>query len=360
MENLNFAPALRKNIIHTFLSLTFIVLVLSSCDPYQKLLKSSDYKLKLSKSKEFYNEGKYTKAIPLFEELISVYKGTEDVEDLYFFYPFCHYGTGDYLLSTYYFRRFVEYYPKSLRAEEARFMSAYSLYKLSPLPSLEQDYTQDAIDAFQLFINNYPMSQKVTEANSLIDELRMKLEKKAIASAQLYFDMKDYKAAGVAFNNLLLDFPGTDEEERIRYTILESNFLLAENSIRSKQEERYETTIDAFRSFKKKYPESNSLKEAKRMNKESKLAIEDIYFNDIKNALTAGNRAFRENKMTFYDEAISSYEIFLEKYPESSRLRDAEKLYNQCMVQIDKLEKKGSILNNLLGKEENEAGATTE
>lgn len=345
MEKLNFAPTLSKKLTYTLVSLLTIVITLSSCDPYQKLLKSNDYDLKFKKSKEFYNEGKYSKAIPIFEELMSVYKGTKDVEDLYFFYPFCHYGSGDYLLSSYYFKRFVEYYPKSLNTQEARFMSAYSLYKLSPLASLEQDYTQDAIDAFQLFANTYPQSEKVAECNKLIDELRAKLEIKAIASAQLYFDMKDYKAAGVAFNNLLLDFPGTGQEDRIRFTALQSNFLLAENSIRIKQEERYQTAIDAFQAYERKFPEGNSIKEARNIHKDSKLGIEQLYFNDIKNALALGNRSLRENKMEYFNETIEAYETFIEKFPESKVIRDAEKLYNQCLDLIEKHEKKGFFSN---------------
>lgn len=349
MEKLNFAPTLSKKITYTLASLITIVMTLSSCDPYQKLLKSNDYDLKFKKSKEFYNEGKYTKAIPLFEELMSVYKGTKDVEDLYYFYPYCHFGTGDYLLSSYYFKRFVEYYPKSLNTEEARFMSAFSLYKLSPLSSLEQDYTQDAIDAFQLFANTYPQSEKVAECNKFIDELRAKLELKAIASAQLYFDMKDYKAAGVAFNNLLLDFPGTEQEDRIRFTALQSNFLLAENSIRTKQEERYQAAIDAFQAYNKKFPEGNNIKEAKRIHRQAKLGIEQLYFDDIKNALAAGNRSLRENKMEYFNQTIDAYETFIEKFPESKVIREAEKLYNQCLELIEKHEKKG-FLNKIVDK----------
>ncbi len=343
MEICTFASALKKSFIYTLFSFLLIITTLSSCDPYQQLLKSNDYELKLTKAKEFYNVGKYTKALPLFEELMSVYKGTKDVEELYYFYPYCHYGTGDYLLSSYYFKRFIEYYPKSFRTEEARFMSAYSLYKLSPVPSLEQDYSQNAIDAFQLFANTYPNSDKIAECNKLIDELRLKMEEKSIAAAQLYYDMKNYRAAGVAFNNLLLDFPGSEQEERIRFTALKSNFLFAENSITSKKEERYKVAIEAFQAFKNKFPNSKNLNEAKRIHKESKLGIEQVYFDDIKNALSAGNRALRENKKQYFDTCIEAYETFIEKFPKSKSIRDAEKLYNQCLDQIEKLENKGFL-----------------
>ncbi len=243
---------------------------------YQKLLKSSDYDLKLQKAKQYYNSGNYIKAIPLFEELIGILKGTQDVEDLYYFYPYCYFGQGDYQFASYYFKNFIDYYPRSPKAEDARFMSAYCMYKLSPVIDLDQSFTHKAIEAFQLFANTYPESEKIEECNQLMDEMRKKLEVKSYRAAKLYYDMRDYKSAAKALNNMLLDFPETDEREEVNFLILKSNFLYAENSIEEKQEERYNSTVAAYLSFIEKFAESEYLKEAEDIYEKSNKELDRL------------------------------------------------------------------------------------
>ena len=160
-------------LIGLFLPLVFL---LSSCDPYQKLLKSSDYELKLAKAKEYYNNGACEKAIPLFEELMSVYKGTRDVENMYYYYAYAHYCNHDYVLASHYFKSFVDYYPRSNNAENASYMIGFCEYQMSPKASLDQEDTKKAIEGLQLYINQYPTGTRVDEANKLMDELRSKLE----------------------------------------------------------------------------------------------------------------------------------------------------------------------------------------
>jgi len=266
--------ASRNGIFGVFL--LFLILTSACSNGYQKVLKSTDYDFKLSKAKEYYNDGQYVKALPLFEELMTVYKGTKDVEQLYYIYPYCHYGLGDYLIAAFYFENFLDYYPRSRYAEEARFMMAYCQYKMSPKASLEQTYTLKAIDGFQLFVNQYPESEKVGECNSLMDEMRVKLEEKAILSAQLYYDMKDYRAAAVAFNNVMQEFPETEKRERLEFTVLESYFLLAENSIASKELERYKQVVETYILYIDRYPESKNARSAEKMYDRSLEQIEKL------------------------------------------------------------------------------------
>lgn len=243
----------------------FIVLIVTSCDPYQKLLKSSDYDLKYKKAKEYYNTGEYYKALPLLEELMTIYKGTKNTEKLYYFYAYSHYGQGDYIFASHYFQRFVNLYPKSIYTEDAQFMIGYCFYKMSPVVSLEQTNTQKALESLQLFITKYPESEKLARCNELIDELRQKLEIKAVQSAELYFDIRNYKAAATSFNSVLIDFPDTNEKESILFKILKSHYLLAQNSVKAKRMERYKTAVEAYYDFIDKYPKSKFAKEAEKI-----------------------------------------------------------------------------------------------
>ena len=161
------------------------IVVLSSCSKYQKILKSSDYSLKFTKAKEYYDKKDYVRALPLFEELMTVYRGTSKAEDCFFFYSYCKYGLEDYLLASYHFKNFYKTFPKSERAEEAMYLNAYCYYLDSPRYTLDQSNTLLAINEFQLFLTMYPNSVKVTECNELMDKLMLKLHYRLLNLYQL-------------------------------------------------------------------------------------------------------------------------------------------------------------------------------
>jgi outer membrane protein assembly factor BamD len=152
-------------------------------------------------------------------------------------------------------------------------MSAYSHYKLSPIYRLDQSYSDKAIDGFQLFINTYPTSERVKEANRLIDEMRKKLEEKSLAEGQLYYDIKEYQSATRVFENVLKEYPDSKDTERVRYLIVKSFYLLAENSVYEKKEERLEETITRANAFLARYAKSDYNKDIKKFIDNSKKSL---------------------------------------------------------------------------------------
>lgn len=243
--------------------LVFVVLVsfAFSCK-YNKLLKSTDFDLKYKMAVEYFNKKDYNKAFPLFEELLTLYKGTTKAEDIYYYYAYTNYHLGDYILAGYHFKNFAKTFPHSKRAQECSFMNAYCYYLDSPEASLDPTNTTKAIAELQTFINKYPTSDSLDRCNILIDDLRGKLERKSFNAAMLYFKTQDYRAAIVAFKNTLKDFPDIASREELNFMIVKSNYLLAINSIESKKAERLQNTADAYLKFLDTYPQSRFLKEA--------------------------------------------------------------------------------------------------
>lgn len=245
------------NIVFPVLIMAFI---LSSCSrDYDKLLKSDDFALKLAKAYEYFEAEDYYKAQILFEQARPFYRGTKELEKIYFYYTYSQYHQKKYILSAYYFKDFSKNYPNSEYAEEASYMAAYSSYMLSPNYKLEQTTTQNAIDGFQLFINSYPNSDRVERCNILIDELRAKKEKKAIATADLYFKLKEYQAATHCYKNVLKDYPDTRSAADIRMKILRASYALAVNSVDTKKVERFENTIVEYKELKERHADNPAL-----------------------------------------------------------------------------------------------------
>jgi len=247
------------------LALLIAGIVLTSCSEYQKALKNEDVKVKYEVAEKLYEEKKYKKAIRLFEQISPNYTGKPQGERIYYFLANCYFNVEDYYLAAYQFERFAKSYPKSEKVEEALYKNALSQYKLSPKYSIDQTETVTALEKMQLFINKYPESEFLDEANKMSAELRTKLEKKAFEIAKQYNTIRDYKAGAKALDLFLSEYPGSPFREEALYQKFLSYYYLGMNSILAKQEERLTEAINSYNSFKKFYPESEFMKEADRM-----------------------------------------------------------------------------------------------
>ncbi|HWR32989.1 MAG TPA: outer membrane protein assembly factor BamD, partial [Chitinophagaceae bacterium] len=172
-----------------------------------RILKNPDPAYKLRIAEQYFAKKKYNRAQIIYEDVIPYYKTDKVFEDIYYKYSYCAYYQHDYLNAENLFKNFMEIFPNSARAEEADYMRAYCFYKQSPKAELDQTNTIRAVGMMQTFINTHPGSARIKEANLIIDECRTKLETKDRKSAQLYFDLGHFRAAGVAFTALLDNYP---------------------------------------------------------------------------------------------------------------------------------------------------------
>ncbi len=251
--------------VYTISLVIIALLLISACSGYEKLLKSSDYALKYEKALEYYENEEYVRAGTLLDQVVSVYRGTTKADTVYYYQARCYYMQRDYILSGHHFNNLAVNYPNSVYAEESEYMMSYCLYMQSPKPSLDQNNTEKAIGAFQLFIIQNPGSKRIPEAQAYIDEMRNKLVQKSYMSGKLYYNLGDYKASIIALQNSLNDYPNTEHREELMFMLLRSHFLLAENSIAQRQIERYQDTVDEYYSFVGEFPESRYRREADRI-----------------------------------------------------------------------------------------------
>ena len=259
-----------------FVFILIALLSISCRTEFEKIRTSNDPELVYNKAMEYYDQGQYLRAQTLFELVLNSFRGSAKAEELAFKYAYTHYYQGNFILASHYFENFSNTYTSSDRREEVDYLNAYSNYLLSPSFRLDQQYTDKAIELFQIFINTYPNSERVVSANEIINELRSKLENKEYEQGILYYDLKDYNAAVHSLENLLKDFPETDNAEEVRFLILKSAFLHAENSFYEKQRERYELAVDKYDEFRKKFPSSKYNSEASAMLNQSRAKLKTL------------------------------------------------------------------------------------
>ena len=267
-----------KNKLNILLSiLLVIIIVIAGCkSKYEKLRASNDTAKKYREAIKFYEKKDYSKALPLFDDLNTKYRGTAEAEDLSYYYAYTHYKLKDYTTARYHFKTFADTYASSPKAEECRFMAAYCFYLESPSYSLDQDNTIKAMDALQLFINLHPKSERVPEASKLIANLRAKLEQKSYENARLFLDIGDFKSAVIAFRNSERDFPDTKYAEEMQFLTVRAQALYAGASLELKQEERYIEAIRLADEFGVNYPSSKYLKETEQVKKGSEKSIVEV------------------------------------------------------------------------------------
>lgn len=248
--------------------LYFILLLLllsSSCGEYEKLLKSTDYDLKKTKAKEYFEAGQYVKSTELLDQVIPRYRATDEAEDLFWMNAQSYYGMKQFDVAGSYFKSYIDQYPYGKYAEEATYLAAMCDYNLSPRAELDQEYTKNAIEEFSVFLGRYPGSSKADECKKHITEMQDKLVEKSYLSAKLYYDMGEYKAAVVALTNSLKEFADTRYREEMMFLKLNSLFQYAERSFANKQKERFQDTLDDYYSFMEEFPQSEYGKEVKKI-----------------------------------------------------------------------------------------------
>lgn len=211
--------------------------------------------MKLEKAKEYFAEGDYFRALQLFDELVIVYRGRPEAEQISYYYSYCYYHQKQYLMAAYNFKDFVRSYPQSDLAEECMYMSAYCKYLLSPKYSLDQQSTYEALRELQLFVDLFPKSERMESCNNLIDELRGKLEKKDFETAKLYYTTEYYNSAIFALNNFMKTYPGSSYKEEAMVLLVRASYEYAQGSIPSKQKERYESTVKASAEYLSHFPD---------------------------------------------------------------------------------------------------------
>ena len=197
--------------------------------------------------------------------MIPFYRGTKDAEDIAYKYGYAYYNQKEYIMASYYFDRFAKTYPRTERAEECMFMVPYCKYLDSPKYKLDQTNTRQAINDFQLFVNAYPTSPRVDECNQLIDELRMKLQKKEFEIAKLYLKMEKYEAAVVSFENLFLIILILNTGKKLCFTPSNHIITMPQKVFVRKEVERYQEAADIYNQFVAMYPDSEFNKQVQYM-----------------------------------------------------------------------------------------------
>lgn len=238
------------------LAASMILSAVSCKSEYQKVINGSDNDAKYDMAFSLFNAGKYSKAALLFESVSLAVSGTERDDTVQFYWGLSNYRSKDYITAETNFSKFIEHYPRSGFSPEARFYRIDCMYRATYRYELDQSPTYKAMTAISEYMIEYPESPHFDTANRMLKDLNDRLDKKAFENARLYYKMEDYKAAGVAFRNILKDDADNIYREDILYYTAMSSYRYALLSVEYRQKERYLQFRDDYYNFIGEYPES--------------------------------------------------------------------------------------------------------
>lgn len=250
------------------------IVALSSCkSQYEILLNSNDADVKYEAAFQYYNEGKYSKAGSLFESLSVLTNGTERDDTVRYYWGLSNYKFKDYYTAETNFANFLESYPRSPFASEARYLRLDCLYRSTLRYELDQTPTYRAITEISEYMIEFPSTPHMEACSNMLSELNDRLDLKAYEGAKLYYKMEDYLASRVALRNVLKADAENIYREDILYYIAMSSYKYAHLSIPEKQKERYLIFVDDYFNFVGELPESHYRKELDNVYRKAQKAL---------------------------------------------------------------------------------------
>ena len=245
-------------------------MLLTGCaNEFNQVYKTSDYSYKYEYAKECFMKGKYTRAVTLLQDLVTLQKGTDNAQESLYMLAMAQYLGKDYESAAATFKKYYSSYPKGVYAEMAQYYIGQSLYMSTPEPRLDQSQTVAAISAFQDYLDLFPDAKYKETAQNRLFALQDKLVQKEVYSAQLYYDLgqyfgnctnggNNYEACIITAQNALKDYPYTSMREKFALLIMKSKYELAQQSIEEKKFERFQDAEDECYGFINEYPDSKS------------------------------------------------------------------------------------------------------
>lgn len=275
---------MRKNV---FILAVAATMMFSSCAvEFNRVYKSVDYDYKYEFAKECFARGKFSQAITLLQELVTIQKGTENAEECLYMLAMAQFCDRDYETASMTFKKYFKTYPKGRYAEQACYYVGQSLFMSMPDPRLDQTPTMGAINAFQEFMDYYPESHLRSRAQQKMIELEDNLVSKEYMSARLYYYLggyfgnctnggSNYEACIVTAENALKQYPYSDLREDFCVLIMKSKYELAVQSVDEKRVQRYRDAEDECYAFISEFPESEEIDTAEKFIEKCKKITND-------------------------------------------------------------------------------------
>ncbi len=233
-----------KTLILIFTGILILILFITmGCGPKppQLVLGAED---QYALAKREFNDKHWDKAVLELQKLILNYPGVSFIDSAQFLLGMTYFNQKEYPLAIGEFNRLVSSFSTSSLTDDAAFKLAECDFELSPRAELDQSHTQEALDALNNFLEDYPGSDKREQALNLVNKCKSKLAKKIYRNGYLYFKMRHYAPAALYFQQVLDDYPDTEWSKPARFYLAETRY----------KDNKYEQAKTEYQNYLENYP----------------------------------------------------------------------------------------------------------
>jgi outer membrane protein assembly factor BamD len=108
------------------------------------------------------------------------------------------------------YERIINDYPESKLVTEARYQLAYTIYEASRDPAYDQENTDNALEKFEKIIETTPVPGIAEEADKVMEQLRNKKAESLLQIADFYEKRRKYASALYYCKDIVRDYPETE------------------------------------------------------------------------------------------------------------------------------------------------------
>ncbi|MDY6915053.1 MAG: outer membrane protein assembly factor BamD [Candidatus Cloacimonadota bacterium] len=221
-----------------------LITVLWGCSG-NKINQNLPTEKKMELGNQYFAQEEYRKAIPYFTDVAfernSIYTAEAQLK-----LADCYYNQEKYADALFEYKEFIRLFPDYEDIDRAYFRIGVCYFEQSLPAHYDQTETNQALDAFQKYLEKFPRGTNRQKALDYIQKCNYKLLEKKYQNGRIYYKTYDYSSA-LLYLNEIIELGNTNELDKMSLYYAARIYLERENM--SKVEE-------TLKKMKNKYPEA--------------------------------------------------------------------------------------------------------
>ena len=174
---------------------------------------------------KFFDKGKYSRAKDEFDYIIMTDPGSKLANESQYYKGESLFQMKEYDNAWVAFDRYVRFSNDVSKIEKSRYRICECTINLTNSYQRDQKQTKRALEQLQMFIEDFPQSELVQDAERSIATLRIKLAEKDFEVGRLYLKLEEYGSALIYFRSVLNNYYDTIFADDARIGIIFTHIL---------------------------------------------------------------------------------------------------------------------------------------
>ena len=216
-----------------------------------------------NKAMKFFDKGKYARAKDEFDYIIMTDPGSKLANESQHYKGEALFQMKEYDEAWVTFDRYVRFSNDVSKIEKSRYRICECTIYLTNSYQRDQKQTKRALDQLQMFLEDFPQSELVQDAEKAITELRIKLAEKEFEVGRLYLKLEEYDSALIYFRSVLEHYYDTSFSDDARIGIIFTHIL----------NDNRDGAQSYFKSQKERFLSENKYKEAETLLQDTEMGL---------------------------------------------------------------------------------------